>query len=120
MISQDNYFTSSNAVEIEADSFALYVWINFKEHICSNQAMGLFAGTAMARTCEDDGEALDQVTEFDIYTLQSLHPAGSDVSEFFSIREFNLEVSGIDGVGAFGRIGAVGAERAQFFCNANW
>jgi hypothetical protein len=91
MISQDNYFTSSNAVEIEADSFALYVWINFKEHICSNQAMGLFAGTAMARTCEDDGEALDQVTEFDIYTLQSLHPAGSDVSEFFSIREFNLE-----------------------------
>jgi len=91
MISQDNYFTSSNAVEIEGDSFALYVWINFKEHICINQAMGLFAGTAMARTCEDDGEALDQVTEFDIYTLQSLHPAGSDVSEFFSIREFNLE-----------------------------
>ena len=90
---------------VEASDFGIQLLFRQSENTCQLNASGLFVNTAMACSCDDAfGKALDRYESIEIYTIQafdSIHPAGSKVTEYFNVTNVFPDVSTIADYVAF-------------------
>ena len=105
------------ADSIKAETYGIQLEFIQKENTCQVKSSGLFINNALACSCDEtNGKALDRFQSIKIFTIQpfdSIHPADSDVTDYFiagmsywdetSVSEYVARQNNMDeGTGYFG------------------